>query len=304
MNDTKPILAVGSIALDSLETHDGSRREILGGSATYFSISASLFAPVRLVGVVGDDFPESGWKLLKSRGIDLTNVQIIPGKTFRWGAKYSDDFSTRDTLFTELGVFESFQPDIVDGYRDTPFLFLGNIQPELQMSVSGMVPGAELVICDTMNLWIDCNVEKLKSVLKKVNIFLLNDEEAFQLSGEENIYSAADCLLDMGPRAVVIKQGAKGALLAGSFGKIHVPVYPYVNVVDPTGAGDTFAGGLIGHISRHGTDDLTEAVITGAAVASYTVSGFGLEGILQATNDSIEERRNIIKKLMRAKASA
>ena len=298
MNEAKPILAVGSIALDSLETHSGRFEDILGGSATYFSVAASLFAPVRLVGVVGDDFPPAGWSMLRSRGIDVTNVQVAVGRTFRWGARYSDDFSRRETLFTELGVFASFHPEIMNGHRDTPFVFLGNIQPDLQISVSALVPQAELVICDTMNLWIDRNVDKLKMVLKRVNIFLLNDEEAVQLTGVRDLAAAAGVLTQMGPEAVVIKQGSKGALLSHHGKIIHIPIYPYVKVADPTGAGDTFAGGLIGHLSCFGMDDLENAVITAAAVASFTVECFGLEGILSATPGSVQERREVITQLM------
>ncbi|NQU68230.1 MAG: bifunctional hydroxymethylpyrimidine kinase/phosphomethylpyrimidine kinase [Candidatus Marinimicrobia bacterium] len=298
MNEAKPILAVGSIALDSLETHRGRRDEILGGSATYFSIAASLFAPVRLVGVVGDDFPSEGWEMLQSRNIDLSSVQVAVGQTFRWGARYNKDFSERQTLFTELGVFATFRPEIKNGHQDTPFLFLGNIQPDLQISVSALVPQAEMVICDTMNLWIDQNVEKLKKVLERVHIFLLNDEEAIQLTGINNLEQAASALSGLGPEVVVIKRGSKGALLAYDGKNIHIPIYPHVEVKDPTGAGDTFAGGLIGHLSRYGMDDLQNAVITAAAVASFTVENFGLEGILSATPESIQQRREVITQLM------
>ncbi|MFQ6610718.1 MAG: PfkB family carbohydrate kinase [Fidelibacterota bacterium] len=298
MNEAKPILAVGSIALDSLETSSGKREEIIGGSATYFSIAASLFAPVRLVGVVGDDFPRSGWEMFHSRNIDVTNVQVAPGNTFRWGARYNEDFSTRDTLFTELGVFASFIPEIVNQHEDSPFLFLGNIQPDLQISVSHSVPQAELVICDTMNLWIDRNEAKLRKVLEEVHIFLLNDEEALQLTGAADLKLAAAMLTSLGPDVVVIKMGSKGALLTQKGKNIHIPIYPDVIVKDPTGAGDTFAGGLIGHLSLYGMDDLENAVITAAAVASFTVENFGLEGILSATLESIQKRRDVITQLM------
>nr|MBC8478989.1 sugar kinase [FCB group bacterium] len=254
--------------------------------------------PVRLVGVVGRDFPASGWGLLKSRNIDITNIQIQEGTTFRWGCEYSADFSERTTLFTELGVFENFKPVICDSHVDSSLVFLGNIQPQLQMDVARLTSNAEYVICDTMNLWIDRNVEKLWQVLQKVRIFLLNDEEAILLTGESDLTAAAEKLLKAGPRAVIIKQGSRGALLAD--GKItqHIPIYPGVVAVDPTGAGDTFAAGLIGHLAVHGIKQLTEAVITAAAVASFTVSGFGLEGLLKANSANIEDRRNTIKELM------
>ncbi len=296
MKQPKPILAVGSIALDDLVTANGSRRNILGGSATYFSLAAALFAPVRLVAVVGKDFPESGWELLKSRNIDVSNVQVRAGRTFRWGGEYSADFSTRQTLFTELGVFENFHPAISETHLRTPFIFLGNIQPTLQIEVADLIPGAQYIICDTMNLWIDNNVNKLWDVLKKVHIFLLNDEEAVQLTGKTDLDKAADKLLSCGPESVIIKRGARGALLATGDERVHIPIYRHVKVVDPTGAGDTFAGGLIGHLAKFGADQLTEAIITAAAVASFTVSGFGLEGLLTADVAAVEARCHSIRK--------
>lgn len=299
MKQPKPILAVGSIALDDLVTANGSRRNILGGSATYFSLAAALFAPVRLVAVVGKDFPESGWELLKSRNIDISNVQVKDGRTFRWGGEYSADFSTRQTLFTELGVFENFHPVISETHLRTPFIFLGNIQPTLQIEVADLIPGAQYIICDTMNLWIDNNVNKLWDVLKKVHIFLLNDEEAVQLTGKEDLDIAADKLLSCGPESVIIKRGSRGALLATGDKRVHIPIYRHVKVVDPTGAGDTFAGGLIGHLAKFGAEQLTEAIITAAAVASFTVSGFGLEGLLTADLTAVEARCNSIRKQMR-----
>ncbi len=296
MNNAKPILVVGSIALDTLETSSGNRSEIFAGSAVYFSVAASLFAPVRMVGVVGDDFPKSCWDILSSRKIDVQNVQIQNGKTFRWGARYSSDYNKRETLFTHLGVFENFCPEISDNHLNTPFIFLGNIQPDLQKQVSDLTPMAEHVICDTMNLWIHRNVDKLWKVLKGVKIFLLNDEEAIQLTGYNDLNLAAEHLLKAGPKIVIIKRGAKGALLTDGNNSTHIPVYPEVDVVDPTGAGDSFAGGLIGHLANHGINKIREAVITGAAMASFTVSGFGLEGLMQATIEKIEKRTEIIRK--------
>jgi sugar/nucleoside kinase (ribokinase family) len=292
------ILAVGSIALDTIETSKGHRSNILGGSAIYFGIAAALFAPVGLIGIVGDDFPESAIDLLKSRNIDLSNVQFKPGETFQWGGRYSSDYSSRETLFTKLGVFESFAPVVQCPENQFTYLFLGNIQPELQASVNDMLPDSKVVICDTMNLWINNNPDELKKVLKKVNIFLLNDEEALQLTNQADLLSAADSLRKMGPQIVVIKMGAKGALLVDASGSTSIPVYPHVTVLDPTGAGDTFAGGFIGHICRKGSDSLIDAVISGAAIASFTVSGFGLEGLLKATQETLNERIKFIKQSM------
>ena len=298
MTTTKSILAVGSIALDSLETVEGNRTEILGGSSTYFGLAVSLFSPVSLVGVVGNDFPQEGWDLFSNKKIDTKNVQVESGKTFQWGGRYSDDYSTRDTLFTDLGVFENFQPSISEEFKKTQFLFLGNIQPDLQLNVANQMDEAKTIVCDTMNLWIDLCPERLWDVIKSVNIFLLNDEEAIQLTQKVNIYDAANQLLDNGPSVVIIKQGKNGALLAYDDVRIHIPVFPVNKLVDPTGAGDSFAGGFIGHLVNHGNNDFIEAVITGSAVASFTVSGFGVDGLLAADMDSIQKRKDIIRASM------
>lgn len=299
MTATKPILAVGSIALDSLETIEGNRTEIIGGSSTYFGLAAKLFAPVSLVGVVGDDFPQEGWDLLSNTNIDVKNIQIQPGTTFRWGGRYNNDYSHRETLFTNLGVFEKFQPSILDNYKKADFLFLGNIQPDLQLNVASQMESVKTIVCDTMNLWIDLCPDKLWDVLKKVDIFLLNDEEAIQLTGKKNLSEAANQLLQSGPSVVIIKQGANGALLTYDDVSVQIPVFPIKSLIDPTGAGDSFAGGFIGHLVNSGSNDLIEAVITGAAIASFTVSGFGVEGLLEANIDSLQNRKNIIRESMK-----
>ena len=299
MSATKPILAVGSIALDSLETIEGNRTEIIGGSSTYFGLAAKLFAPVSLVGVVGEDFPQEGWNLLSNTNIDVKNIQIQPGTTFRWGGRYNNDYSHRETLFTNLGVFEKFQPSILENYKKADFLFLGNIQPDLQLNVASQMESVKTIVCDTMNLWIDLCPDKLWDVIKKVDIFLLNDEEAIQLTGKKNLSEAANQLLQSGPRVVVIKQGANGALLTYDDVSVQIPVFPIKSLIDPTGAGDSFAGGFIGHLVNSGSNDLIEAVITGAAIASFTVSGFGVEGLLEANIDSIQNRKNIIRESMK-----
>ena len=299
MTTTKDILAVGSIALDTLETIEGNRTDLLGGSATYFGLAANLFSPLSLVGVVGDDFPQAGWNLFSSKKIDTKNIQRKSGKTFCWGGRYSDDYSTRDTLFTELGVFDKFQPTILDAYKTTQYLFLGNIQPELQLSVAAQMDEVQTVVCDTMNLWINLCPERLWDVVKSVDIFLLNDEEAIQLTHETDIYAAANQLLENGPSVVVIKQGSRGSLLAYRDVRVHIPVFPIDKLIDPTGAGDSFAGGFIGHLVNHKKDDFVEAVITGSAVASFTVSGFGVDGLLEANVDSIKNRKDIIRASMK-----
>ena len=299
MTATKPILAVGSIALDSLETIEGNRTEIIGGSSTYFGLAAKLFAPVSLVGVVGDDFPQEGWDLLSNTNIDVKNIQIQPGTTFRWGGRYNNDYSHRETLFTNLGVFEKFQPSILENYKKADFLFLGNIQPDLQLNVASQMESVKTIVCDTMNLWIDLCPDKLWDVLKKVDIFLLNDEEAIQLTGKKNLSEAANQLLQSGPSVVIIKQGANGALLTYDDVSVQIPVFPIKSLIDPTGAGDSFAGGFIGHLVNSGSNNLIEAVITGAAIASFTVSGFGVEGLLEANIDSLQNRKNIIRESMK-----
>ncbi len=294
----RPILAVGSIALDTIETPQGQRQEILGGSATFFAIASSLFAPVRLVGVVGSDYPEEGWRLFRERGVDVSGVQQIAGSTFRWGGRYSRDLSGRETLFTHLGVFEDFQPLISDKNRLTEIIYLGNIQPSLQLAVCEHMTAARRIISDTMNLWIDMNREELEAVLGKTHIFLINDEEAAQLTGHDDLESAARWLLKAGPSTVVIKLGHRGAFLATDGTHKHIPVYPHARLVDPTGAGDSFAGGFIGHIANHDESQLEEAVIRGTATASFTVEGFGLEGLLRATPEGIEHRMETIRGLI------
>jgi sugar/nucleoside kinase (ribokinase family) len=299
MTTTKSILAVGSIALDSLETIAGNRTEILGGSSTYFGLAANLFSPVSLVGVVGNDFPQKYWDLFSKKKIDISNVQVESGKTFRWSGRYNNDYSSRYTLFTDLGVFDKFQPIIADNYKKTNYLFLGNIQPDLQLNVVEQMNESKTVVCDTMNLWIDLCPKRLWDVVRLIDMFLLNDEEAIQLTNKTNIYDAANHLLKNGPSVVVIKQGGNGALLAYDDVRIQVPVFPVDKLIDPTGAGDSFAGGFIGHLVNHKQDDLIEAVITGSAVASFTVSGFGVEGLLEANISFIESRKDVIRTSMK-----
>ena len=298
MNKPKTILAVGSIALDTLETPRGNRQDILGGSATYFSISAGLLAPVKLVGVVGNDFPEEGWQLFRSRNINTDNILVEAGSTFRWGGKYSDDYSVRDTLFTELGVFEYFTPSIQEADRLSPLVFLGNIHPSLQESVAKLTPSAEYIVTDTMNLWIDLFPEKLTEVLKLSTILLINHEEAEQFTGQSEIFKAASDLLSAGPEIVVIKKGADGAYLARGDSRYSIPVFPIKQVIDPTGAGDSFAGGFMGYLSQTSEPDFLEAIIVGSAMASFCVEGFGVESLLKATPKLLGHRVETIKKSM------
>jgi len=298
MNKQKTILAVGSIALDTLITPRGNRQNILGGSATYFSIAAGLLAPVKLVGVVGNDFPEEGWQLFRSRKINTDNILVKDGSTFRWGGKYSDDYSTRDTLFTELGVFEKFSPSIIELDRRSPLVFLGNIHPDLQSTVAKLTRGAEHIVTDTMNLWIDLFPEKVTEVLKLSSILLINHEEAEQFTGQSEIANAASELLSYGPEIVVIKKGADGAYLAHGDVRHSVPIFPIDVLNDPTGAGDSFAGGFMGSLSQSSQPDFLEAVIIGSAMASFCVEGFGVDSLLGATPALLEHRVSTIKKTL------
>jgi len=298
MNTQKPVLAVGSIAFDSLETPKGNRSNVLGGSASYFTLAASLFTEVRVVGVVGSDFPEEGFSLYKRTNVNSDNLQVEKGTTFHWGGRYSNDYSERETLFTELGVFESFTPDIIPGHRNTPFLFLGNIHPGLQLHVLDQMEKDVMVVTDTMNLWIDTALSELKEIISRTHIFMLNNEEANQLTGKSDLKQAAKSLLESGPKTVIIKQGARGSLLFDKGDCISVPVYPNVDVKDPTGAGDSFAGGFLGYLASNEKQDLTEAVVCGSAVASYTVSDFSIDGLLTLTKEQIQMRSRKISSIM------
>ena len=297
--DKTNISVVGSIALDSLETPKGKRKNILGGSATYFSVAASKFAPVEVIGIVGDDFPDSGWNVFKSFNINHNNIIEKKGNTFQWGGRYSDDYSTRETLFTELGVFENFKPKILSSSNNNGILFLANIQPSLQLDVLNQMSNhISLVVSDTMNLWIDTDLERLYKVIEKSNIFLLNDEEAIQLTGESRLDLAGKLILDMGPDMIIIKMGSKGSLFVTKETSCPIPCVPDIDVYDPTGAGDSFAGGLIGYISKHGSNNMIEALLYASAIASFTVSGFGINKILNLNLDDIGSRVEILRLLM------
>ena len=278
MNHLKEIVAVGSIAFDSITTCKGSRQKILGGSSTYFGVAASLFTKVNLIGVVGEDFSDKEWSLFEKYKIDISSVKVEKGETFSWGGIYSDDFSSRETQFTNLGVFETFKPKIDKQYNDS-ILYLGNIQPQLQFDVINQIKNPSIVAADSMNLWIDLFPEKVKDLISHVDIFMLNDEEAIQLSGSNDLEKIAKEFLSHGPKIVIIKMGSKGSLVAQKNSINYVSVVQGVDVFDPTGAGDSFAGGLLGYVSINGLSDVNKAVAYGSAVASYTVAGFGLESL-------------------------
>ncbi|HET7229308.1 MAG TPA: PfkB family carbohydrate kinase [Longimicrobium sp.] len=287
------ILVVGSVALDTVETPFGRADDALGGSATFFSAAASLFGPVQLVGVVGSDYPVDALGFLAERGVDLSGVEKAEGESFRWSGVYSYDLNSRETLETRLGVFAEFQPKIPAEFRDAEWVFLGNIDPELQLNVLEQVHAPKFVACDTMNLWIDIKREGLLKLLERVDLLLVNDAEARQLSGEHNLSRAARWILDRGPRYLIIKKGEHGAILFTPHTVFFAPGYPLEEVFDPTGAGDAFAGGFMGYLAQCGKSDegdLRRAVIYGSVLGSFAVEKFSVERFRNLTVDEIEER--------------
>ena len=296
----KSILTVGSVAFDSVKTPFGEVSRVVAGAATYFSIAASFFTEVRLVGVVGDDFLDDHLSVFSGRQIELDGLQRVAGETFRWRGEYSADLNTRETIYTHLNVFEGFSPRIPDRFRDTPFVFLANIHPSLQLEVLEQVEQPELVALDTMNYWIEGASEELQRVLARVDVLVINDSEARQLSGEGNLVKAARIIQGMGPERVVIKRGEYGALMTTPEGFFAVPGLPLNRVCDPTGAGDTFAGGFVGFLAAATkiTDQVVnQAVIAGSAMASFTVEEFGLERLLTITDVEIKQRFRQFKRL-------
>ncbi len=294
------ILVVGSVALDSIKTPFGEVKEALGGSATYFSYAASFFAPVRLVAVVGSDFPKEHIQLLTSRGISIEGLETTTGKTFRWTGLYETDMNAARTLATELNVFQSFKPKIPASYATTPHVFLANIDPDLQLEVLEQVRSPQLTGCDTMNLWIGIKSDSLNRLLKKVDVFLLNDGEARQFTGITNLIKAGYDLLRRGPRVVIIKKGEHGAILVTREFFFVVPAYPVEDVFDPTGAGDCFAGGFFSSLATNGNywdeTSLRQSIIFGTVMASFNVESFSLDRLTQLKQQEIVERYNRFKK--------
>ncbi len=294
MNNNKDIVVVGSVAFDNIETVKGKRERLLGGSGVYFSLAASLFTKIHLIGIVGEDFDSSYIDMLNSKSISTENLIMESGKTFSWGGKYSDDFSHRDTLFTELGVFENFKPQINNLKAEQPILFLANIQPSLQMDVIDKVNHPSLIVMDTMNLWIDNDFHLLMEVIKKTDILLINDEEVIQLTNIDNLHEAGKTLLQQGLKYIIIKQGGDGASIISNNKITHIPAVPNIDVFDPTGAGDSFAGGFLGYIASNKNFDIINAVIYGTAIASYTVSAFGIEKIKNLQLNNIKNRIKLV----------
>ncbi len=296
------VLVVGSIALDTVETPFGKREEILGGSATFFSYTCSYFTPVSLVGVVGEDFPPEYRELLAEKGIDIQGLQTRPGKTFRWGGAYHGDMNQAKTEFTDLNVFEDFHPEIPEALRESEYVFLANIDPPLQLEVLSAVKKPRLAVGDTMNLWIELKKDELVEVIKRLDIFIINDAEARQLTGEVSLHLAAKAILALGPSQVVVKKGEHGAMLFSGDEVFSAPALPLEKIVDPTGAGDSFAGGFMGYLAKTGKTDvgtLRRAVIYGSVMASFNVEDFSLNRLKKLEWDDIEDRYQEFVKLTR-----
>ena len=309
------VLIVGSIALDDVKTPVEERFDLLGGSASYASVAAGYFSPVNLVAIVGEDFPADHWNFLQNRGINLEGVQRAPGKTFRWSGEYMWDMNQRETRSVELNVFENFTPDLPEAYRSARMVLLGNIAPALQHHVLDQLTRPHFVIADTMDLWINIAKEELLRLIARVDMLILNDGEARELTGETSLIRAGRKIREMGPSTVAIKKGEHGCLLFGDGQFFSCPAYPLEDIHDPTGAGDCFAGGLAGHLaSRHLSDaSLTEkkeipfeylkqAVVEGSVIASFNVESFSMDRLRTVTTQEIAERYEIFRTLSRFEA--
>jgi cytidine kinase len=300
------VTVVGSIAFDAVETHAGRRDKMLGGSAVHFALASSFFADTHVVGPVGDDFGDQEFGVLHARGVNTDDVERVPGgRTFFWAGRYERDVNVRHTLQTDLNVFEDFEPKLSDGSRDCDVLFLANIQPELQIHVREQCDRARFTALDSMNLWIDIAREPLLRALGMVDCAILNDGELKELTDEPNLVRAANAVLDLGPRVVVAKQGEYGAAMFTRDGFFGLPAYPTADVIDPTGAGDTFAGGFIGYVAAHADGELDDelllrrALAYGTALASFNVEAFGTERLQTLTADDVAARVSALAHLTR-----
>ena len=287
------ILVVGSIALDTIETPYGSVKDSPGGSALYFSSAASLFAPVNIVGVVGDDFNFEHIKFLQKRKINLEGIYTDKGKTFRWGGRYYKNLNRRDTLFTHLNVFENFRPMIPDFYKKSQIVFLANIAPDLQLQVLNQIEKPHLVVLDTMNFWINGYRSELLKVIQRCDVLILNDEETRELSEDDNLITAGNMILDMGPKFLIIKKGEHGAVLIGKNIYFAAPAFPLIKVVDPTGAGDSFAGGFVGFLAKmrkFNEEKMRKALVYGNIMASFNVEDFSFRNLISLNMEKLEIR--------------
>ncbi len=287
------VLVVGSVALDDIEAPTGNAKAVLGGAACYFAVASSFFARVRAVGVAGTDFPQEHLDFLSAKGIDIQGIQRADGPTFRWGGRYHASMNRRDTLFTELGVFENFEPKLPEAYRDSELVFLANIHPSLQLTVLEQTRSPRFVAMDTMNFWIEGTSAELRQTLARVDGLIINDEEAQQLTGESNLVRAAEKIRELGPTTVVIKRGEHGALLFDTDGIFAAPAFPLREVQDPTGAGDSFAGGFMGALAGSDPSDpqsLRRAIIYGSTLASFCVERFSLDRLRPLTRAEVDDR--------------
>jgi sugar/nucleoside kinase (ribokinase family) len=287
------LLAVGSVAFDSIRTPRGSAERVLGGAATYFSLAASNFAPVRVVGVVGEDFAPEHEAVFTRRGICVRGIERAPGRCFFWAGEYEANLNNRRTLATELNVFETFSPKLPPDYLDSKYVFLGNIDPGLQMSVREQLGGARFTSGDTMNYWISSKPQELRAFLARLDLLMINDSEAVELTGEYNLHRAAQGVIGLGPRALIIKRGEHGASLYTSDSYFAVPAYPIEEVCDPTGAGDSFAGGVMGYLAeqeRYDEPTLRRAVVYGSVLGSFACERFGIERLADLTRVEIDQR--------------
>src|SRR2546425_4499031 len=296
------VLIVGSTALDSIKTIKAERPRLLGGSASHAAVAASFFSPVRLVGVVGEDFPKPYLRLYKRHRIDLGGLQILPGKTFHWSGEYELNMNNRRTLLTELGVFETFTPTLPKAHQSALFVLLANIAPALQLHVLSQMRRPKFVVADTMDLWLNIALPDLLQLIKRLDAFVLNDSEAHQLTTEDNVFAALKKIHKLGPRYVIIKKGSHGSILSGPRGFFICPAYPLPKVVDPTGAGDSFVGGMMGYLATaRGSieDNFRRAMIYGSVVASFCCEGFGLTHITKVKRAQIEQRVRHLQNLTR-----
>jgi sugar/nucleoside kinase (ribokinase family) len=294
------VLIVGSTALDSIKTPHAENLRLLGGSASHAAVAASFFSPVKLIGVVGEDFPKKYLQLYRRHQIDLTGLQILPGKTFHWSGEYEANMNHRRTLLTELGVFETFTPTLPKSHQSAPFVLLANIAPALQQHVLEQMRRPKFVVADTMDLWLNIALADLLELLRRIDGFVLNDSEAHQLTKEDNVFAALKKIHRLGPKYVIIKQGSHGSILSGPKGCFLCPAYPLRKVVDPTGAGDSFVGGLMGYLATaKGPVDanLRRAMIYGSVVASFCCEGFGLNRTAKLNRAAIEQRVKELERL-------
>ncbi|MFQ6612804.1 MAG: PfkB family carbohydrate kinase [Fidelibacterota bacterium] len=292
------VLIIGSIALDTIETPAGGRDNVIGGSTTYAMVAASRVAPVSIVGIVGSDFPDEGWELYRQYGADLTDLQTVVGSTFRWGGRYHQNWDDRDTIFTNLGVFENFTPRLHPDNRQHSHVLLANIHPSIQLSIIDQTSRSEMVVVDTMNLWIETELSSLKVVLSRSQVLLINETEAMMLAGSKSISDSVPELLDMGPDIVVVKRGSQGALAFRGDTTIEIGSYPVEKVIDPTGAGDSFGGGFTAALANG--EPLEEALVEGSALASLCVEGFGTESLIASEAAEVEGRKDFLRQTLKS----